>query len=142
MTLPPIATVHLFTGERAALLDLLAGLADDDWWRPTVCTGWTVHDIALHLLAVDCQQLANGRDGFSGPPAVRQPLDLSAWSPLVAYINERNESWVTATRRLSPRLARELLSFTGDLLASYWPAIELETIGPLVNRAGPAPAPR
>jgi uncharacterized protein (TIGR03083 family) len=29
---------------------LLAGLADDDWQRPTDCAGWTVHDVVAHLV--------------------------------------------------------------------------------------------
>src|SRR6266571_4736844 len=106
MSLPPVSTVDLFPGERAALLDLLAGLTDDEWWLPTVCAGWSVHDVALHLVAVDSQQLSGGRDGFNGPPGVRPAADLSVWSNLVTYIDGRNDLWVEATRRLSPRLVR------------------------------------
>jgi uncharacterized protein (TIGR03083 family) len=138
---PPVDVVDLFAGERAALLDLLAGLAADDWWRPTVCGDWTVHDVALHLVAVDCQQLAGGRDGFAGPPAVRPATDLSQWANLVTYIDERNDLWVEATRRISPRLVRELLAFTGQRLAAYWPTIDLDALGPSVDWAGPGPAP-
>ena len=28
---------------------LLAELSDDDWHRPTDCTGWTVHDVVAHV---------------------------------------------------------------------------------------------
>jgi uncharacterized protein (TIGR03083 family) len=43
--------------QRAALCDLLAGLGDDDWRRPSLCAGWTVKDVAAHLTL---QQLGPG----------------------------------------------------------------------------------
>ncbi|BDT85161.1 maleylpyruvate isomerase family mycothiol-dependent enzyme [Nocardia cyriacigeorgica] len=36
--------------ERVALIDDLAELADDLWERPSLCGGWTVHDVAAHLI--------------------------------------------------------------------------------------------
>ena len=36
--------------ERAALIDDLAGLADIEWEQPSLCDGWTVHDVAAHLV--------------------------------------------------------------------------------------------
>ncbi len=37
--------------ERAALVATLTGLATEDWTHPTLCTGWTVHDVAAHVIA-------------------------------------------------------------------------------------------
>lgn len=37
--------------ERAALADLLAGLTDEEWQHATLCPGWTVHDIAAHVIS-------------------------------------------------------------------------------------------
>lgn len=37
--------------ERAALAEALAGLAADDWDRPSLCTGWTVKDVAAHVIS-------------------------------------------------------------------------------------------
>jgi len=34
---------------RARLCDLLDELSDDEWRRPSLCTGWTVRDVAAHL---------------------------------------------------------------------------------------------
>ena len=34
---------------RASLCDLLADLSDDEWRQPSLCTGWTVRDVAAHL---------------------------------------------------------------------------------------------
>jgi uncharacterized protein (TIGR03083 family) len=41
------ALVH---AERAALVDDLERLDDEDWVRPSLCEGWTVHDVAAHLV--------------------------------------------------------------------------------------------
>lgn len=36
--------------ERAALITDLADLTDDQWDRPSLCPGWTVHDVVAHLV--------------------------------------------------------------------------------------------
>ena len=36
--------------ERRALIDDLAGLSDEQWESPSLCGGWTVHDVAAHLV--------------------------------------------------------------------------------------------
>ncbi|WP_336214540.1 maleylpyruvate isomerase family mycothiol-dependent enzyme [Nonomuraea sp. LPB2021202275-12-8] len=36
--------------ERAALIDDLARLDDEQWGEPSLCEGWTVHDVAAHLV--------------------------------------------------------------------------------------------
>ncbi|WP_416974157.1 maleylpyruvate isomerase family mycothiol-dependent enzyme [Streptomyces sp. 4F14] len=36
--------------ERAALISDLEGLADEQWNEPSLCAGWTVHDVAAHLV--------------------------------------------------------------------------------------------
>src|SRR6266496_2512703 len=50
---PPVMVVDLLPRERQALLELLAQLDDQAWRAPTICRGWSVHDIALHLLGED-----------------------------------------------------------------------------------------
>lgn len=37
--------------ERVALAATLADLAVEDWSRPSLCTGWTVHDVAAHVIS-------------------------------------------------------------------------------------------
>jgi uncharacterized protein (TIGR03083 family) len=64
----------LFQAERERLLGLLVGLTADDWQRPTPCPGWTVLDLANHLLGDDLGWLARNRDGYlrqhhQGPPS-------------------------------------------------------------------------
>ncbi|MCX5443131.1 MULTISPECIES: maleylpyruvate isomerase family mycothiol-dependent enzyme [unclassified Streptomyces] len=41
------AIVH---AERAALIDDLTHLEDDQWLKPSLCDGWTVHDVLAHLV--------------------------------------------------------------------------------------------
>ncbi|MFI5942573.1 maleylpyruvate isomerase family mycothiol-dependent enzyme [Streptomyces uncialis] len=36
--------------ERAALIQDLAGLDDAQWEVPSLCAGWTVHDVVAHLI--------------------------------------------------------------------------------------------
>jgi uncharacterized protein (TIGR03083 family) len=36
--------------EREALIDDLAHLDDERWGQPSLCEGWTVHDVAAHLV--------------------------------------------------------------------------------------------
>ncbi|WP_165807012.1 maleylpyruvate isomerase family mycothiol-dependent enzyme [Nocardioides currus] len=42
------AHVH---AERAALATTLARLDDEQWQRPSLCAGWTVKDVAAHVIA-------------------------------------------------------------------------------------------
>lgn len=142
VALPPISTIHLFGPERNALIELLTSLdGGDDWFRPTVCEGWNVHDVALHLLGGDVGLLSGGRDGFRGSPAVPTPPDLSDWDTLVGWIDTRNAAWVDATRRMSPTLLCELLTVTGQRLVAWLPEVDMDAPGIPVNWAGSDPAP-
>jgi uncharacterized protein (TIGR03083 family) len=40
---------QLIDAQRLALADLLDDLSDDEWRQPSLCTGWTVRDVAAHL---------------------------------------------------------------------------------------------
>lgn len=40
----------LVHAERAALINDLTQLTDEDWSTPSLCAGWTVHDVAAHLV--------------------------------------------------------------------------------------------
>ena len=45
--------------QHAELADLLAGLDDDGWARPSRCEGWSVSDVVLHLAQTDEMALAS-----------------------------------------------------------------------------------
>lgn len=138
--LEPVLVVHLFDEERGHLLRLLRTLTDDDWTAPTICAGWSVKDIALHLLADDVGRLSRGRDAFRGSAFVPKG-DRDFESELLEFINQQNELWVQAARRISPRLLCDLLRFTGNETQRYFESLDLFAIGEPVSWAGPDPAP-
>ncbi len=37
-------------GERTDLAEVLAGLPEDDWDKPTLCTGWRVRELVAHMV--------------------------------------------------------------------------------------------
>ena len=43
------AVLRWSTENRLLMVDLLAGLADEQWEQPTLCEGWTVRTMAGHL---------------------------------------------------------------------------------------------
>ncbi len=138
--LEPVLVVDLFPAERDALLGLLSGLSEEEWGRPTVCAGWSAKYVALHLLGDDVGRLSRGRDAFSGVAFVpRSDSDFQA--ELLAFINEANEAWVQATRRISPHLLCDLLRFVGGETQRYFQSLDLFEIGDPVSWAGPDPAP-
>lgn len=42
---------HHIHAERATLAAHLGDLSDAEWQGPTLCAGWTVHDVAAHVIA-------------------------------------------------------------------------------------------
>lgn len=133
---PPVLVADRFPALLDALLDLLHSLADDDWQRPVHDGAWTVKDLAQHLLGDEMNILSGKRDRYHERLG---PIDSLAG--LVALINRRNDQWVTATRRLSPRLICELLRVTGDQVNAFFPTLDPFAAGGPVNWAGPDPAP-
>ncbi|HKY03308.1 MAG TPA: maleylpyruvate isomerase N-terminal domain-containing protein [Blastocatellia bacterium] len=132
----PIIVIDLFPEVLDGLLEVLTSLAPSEWDAPTVCRGWTVKDIALHLLGGDISLLSRKRDEhrFSGSAIKR-------WDELVDLINELNDTWVKATRRLSPRLVTDLLAFTGPQVNDYFASLDPYAMGDPVDWAGAGPAP-
>lgn len=42
----------MIEADRTALSQYLATLSTEDWHRPSLCEGWTIEDVAAHLLVV------------------------------------------------------------------------------------------
>jgi uncharacterized protein (TIGR03083 family) len=135
----PIKVINLFPQERKQLLELFSELGADDWEKPTICPGWTVKDIGLHLLGDDIGYLSGARDRFSNP--FFQNKDMHTWQSLVNNINEANELWVEAAARISPRLLTDLLELTGKQFSNYLQSLDQIATGAVVSWAGPEPAP-
>ena len=132
----PIIVTHLFPEILDELLNLLTSLSAEEWDKPTACSGWSVKDVALHLLGGDISILSRKRDNhlFSGDP-------IQSWDELVDLINHLNDLWVKATRRISPHLARDLLELTGVQVCDYFESLDSYAMGEPVDWAGPGPAP-
>ena len=134
---PPQATlvVDLFPELLNELLSLLSALSAADWRRPTACPGWSVKDVALHLLGDEIGNLSWRRDGFSLEPSI------SSWGQLVRDVNRRNQDWVRGAQRLSPRLLIDLLELTGLQMNDHFQTLDPFSQGGSVSWAGPHPAP-
>jgi uncharacterized protein (TIGR03083 family) len=135
----PIMVIDLFPPERGQLLQLFSELEAEEWEKPTICPGWSVKDIALHLLGDDIGYLSRTRDQFSNP--FFRNKDLHEWKSLVKNINEANELWVRATSRLSSKLLADLLAWTGKQFHEYVQSLDQMATGGVVSWAGPDPAP-
>ncbi|MBV9227726.1 MAG: maleylpyruvate isomerase family mycothiol-dependent enzyme [Chloroflexi bacterium] len=135
----PINVLDLFPQERKRLLELFSELSEEDWEEPTICPGWTVKDIALHLLGDDIGYLSSRRDHFSNP--FFNNKDMHNWESLVKNINEANELWVKAMERISPKLLSDLLELTGKQFYAYLQTLDPMAINGVVSWAGPDPAP-
>jgi uncharacterized protein (TIGR03083 family) len=131
---PPIDVRPLFARQQAAFVDLLIGFDATQWNRPTVCPGWDVKDVAAHVLGDHASRLSRNRDGYSP----QRPRDGES---LPTFIDRLNDEWVTAARRISPRLLIEQLSIAASQIADFWQTVDPDTLGEPVSWAGPGPAP-
>jgi uncharacterized protein (TIGR03083 family) len=133
-----VVVTQLFQPERASLLELLASLGAEQWQAPTVCPGWSVKDVALHLLGDDIGLLSRHRDGVATADASREP---GGFQELVACLDRLNQTWVEAARRISPRLLCELLAFTGEATWRYLASLDPSAVEARVSWIGPDPVP-
>src|SRR5438105_2412642 len=118
---PPILLTELFPPLERELIDLVRSLAPDEWAKPTVCAGWSVKDVASHLLDTALRRLSMQRDGYWPAPP---DADLSQPSALVAYVNRLNASWVQATQPLSPQLLIAFLEQAGEELVKLFRSLD------------------
>ena len=72
---------------RAELAALLTGLTAGDWALSTACPGWSVHDVAAHLLGVELGNVSVRRDRWRLGPAAGD--DLDAWLDVAREYMER-----------------------------------------------------
>lgn len=131
----PLDARALFAPERAALLATLRALPHADWDREAV-PGWSVRDVAAHVLGDDYGRLARDRDGDSAGPA---PLPDET---LETFIHRANQEWVDSARRISPRALADTLELTGGGVAGLWQNGTPDELSLGVSWAGAEPAPR
>lgn len=127
----PISTVYLFAEVHQKLMALLRGLGREQWKLPTACGSWTVRDVAAHLLDGDLRRLSFQRDSL---PLPEPDQPITDYTSLVRHLNQLNDEWVLAARRISPLVLIEMLEISGRELAAFF-----ETLDPYaVSRTGVA----
>ncbi|MGW4483336.1 maleylpyruvate isomerase family mycothiol-dependent enzyme [Amycolatopsis sp. NPDC004368] len=132
---PPIDVLPLFAREEQALVGVLTDLDAGQWAAPTACPGWTVHDVAAHILGDKLGRLSRDRDGYQAhAPGEDEPFP--------AFLHRINYEWVRACRRLSPEVLFALLVDSTAQLTDMFKRHDLDELGEPVTWAGPDPAPR
>ena len=116
-----INVIHLLSKIDQLLIELLEGLSLADWQKQTIAPQWKVKDIAVHLLDGNLRTLSMLRDNYFG----EQPENINAYQDLVNFLNQLNADWVTASKRLSPRVIINLLQSSGKEYCDY-----LKTLNP------------
>jgi uncharacterized protein (TIGR03083 family) len=91
-----IVVVDLFPSLRVQLMGLLSDLSEDHWALPTAAPGWSVKDVAAHLLGGDIAILSGKRDGFHPLGTV-----IEEYGQLIDLVDRLNGEWVLASRRMS-----------------------------------------
>ncbi len=140
--LEPVLVTELLPGERTALLELLGGLSAAEWDKSTVCPGWSVKDIAVHLLGDDMGLISRERDGYAPEVAVGISDKGIDWPSFVNWINQRNAIWVQANRRLSPQMLCQLLEFSGRETFDYFSGLDMFAPSGPIGWAGSEPDPK
>jgi uncharacterized protein (TIGR03083 family) len=131
---PAIDIRPVLAEQQAAFIDLLRRLDAGEWAQPTICPGWSVKDVAAHVLGGHIGRLSIHRDGFH----VLHPREGEAFP---AFLDRINDEWVNASRRISPPMLVELLSAFGTQIVEFWRTVDLDALGGPVRWAGPEPHP-
>ncbi len=126
----------LLTRERHDLLSLLATLSPQEWTSPSAAPGWTVKDLALHVLDDDLGWLSRGRDDDQSGL-----LDMSDHASFVDALAAKNQRWVDGANGLSLPVVLGLLRWAGDEVDAYYAGIDLYDEGS-VSWASDGPVPQ
>jgi uncharacterized protein (TIGR03083 family) len=110
----PIHVVELFPPLSRELLKVLRALQPADWDHPTICSPWTVKDVAAHLLGGNLGRL------WMEKASTLSEAPLTDYEELVSFINRENEVWVQAARRISPEILIEFLDLTDRRLYEHF----------------------
>ncbi|TDC73170.1 maleylpyruvate isomerase family mycothiol-dependent enzyme [Streptomyces hainanensis] len=130
----PIDARPLFAPEHAALMGTLRGLAPTDWAKEAL-PGWTVRDVAAHVLGDFYGRLARDRDAHHEGPT------FAPGETLESFIHRINKDWVDAHRRVSPAALADTLDLIGGQIAQFFEATDPDVPSLGVSWAGVDPAP-
>jgi uncharacterized protein (TIGR03083 family) len=120
--------------ERAELLELLGGLAPEQWAAATECPAYTVKGVATHVLGDDLSLLSRQRDAAeNGLMQLAAELPGTGFRTLLDTFNDR---WVAAARFFSTEVVIELLRLAGEWTAAYYEEVDPEAPGEPVGFFG------
>lgn len=123
------------SAERGELLRFVDALTPSQWLAPTAAPGWTVKDLALHLLDNDLGWLSRGRDGDASGL-----LDMRDHASLVDALAAKNQRWVEGAQGLSLPVVTGLLAWSGRHMDAYYASMDLQAEGRVVWASdGPVP---
>ncbi|WP_075738051.1 maleylpyruvate isomerase N-terminal domain-containing protein [Streptomyces acidiscabies] len=162
--------MDLFTQTWAALRSAVAGLTDEDFTRPSGCTGWLVQDLVCHLV-IDAQDvlitLATPTDAeptrdavtywhvTGTPPTGEDPLDALTVRLAAAYedpallkfhLDDVGSAAGRAASLAAPELrvaTQDMVLTTADYLSAYvleWTLHHLDLVAHLPGVEGPPAA--
>jgi uncharacterized protein (TIGR03083 family) len=132
----PVRDVRpLATEERQRLLAFLGGLTPAEWIAPSAAPGWTVKDLALHLLDDDLTWLSGQRDSDTSGH-----VDMTDRDRFVELLAAKNQRFVDGARSLSRRVAVDLLAWAGEQIDAYHAGCDLRREG-WVSWASSEPVP-
>ncbi|CAM5644815.1 maleylpyruvate isomerase family mycothiol-dependent enzyme [Streptomyces aurantiogriseus] len=129
----PIDARPLFGAELASLLELLRGLRRAEWDR-TAVPGWSVRDLAVHVLGDYRGRLGRRGDGMRRAPAPGETLE--------AFIHRVNQEWVDLHAGLGPADLVEALERDGAEVARRFEGADPTATALGVSWAGADPAPQ
>lgn len=89
-SIPKDAVVDALVGEWAALAELLSPLSEDEWLTPSPCPGWTVKDLAAHVIGTELT--------LEGQPSPELTEEVRAQEHVRNDIGAINEAWVDSFR--------------------------------------------
>lgn len=75
MTLPRDVVVPGMLAEYRSFCELVGGLSDEEWERPTRCEGWRVADVAAHVIGQLTDVVNLRLEGLGTPEVTRRQVD-------------------------------------------------------------------
>ena len=121
--------------ERQDLLHLLKALTREEWAMPSAAPGWSVKDLALHLLDDDLGWLSRGRDDDNSGLVLMDDHDS-----FVAALAAKNQRWIDGAQGLSAPVITELLEWSGQQMDAFYASMDLRGEGH-VSWASDGPVP-
>lgn len=104
--------VALGLEELSRTLELLRSLGEEDWERPTDCTGWSVHDVVAHLVGQF--------EGAARPDRLLRRVRAARRMPGFSVLDGHNELQVRERRHVPPPdLVEQLESWGGRGIRAF-----------------------